>query len=229
MKLLIFDIDGTLTSLDGATTRAYGKAFNRVFGRDMITDGLTMHGRTDPLIFRHCYYKSGLTGDWREGYETFKPPYLEELPISIRNSPKARMHVGVRELLDALSESPEEFALALGTGNMEAGGRTKIAHFDLNRYFPIGGFGDHHEERHMILQDALDSAEEYFGTTFSPETSWVIGDTEFDIYGAQKLGIKTLAVATGGKYTVEMLREHGADAAREDLSDTAGLLELFRS
>lgn len=228
MKLLIFDIDGTLTSLYGATTRAYARAFSRVFGRDLITDGLTMHGRTDPLIFRHCYGKSGLPGDWREGYEVFKPPYLEELPISIRNSTRARVHPGVRELLDELSARPDEFALALGTGNMEAGGRTKIAHFDLNHYFPVGGFGDIHEERHMILQDALDAAAAHFGREFAPDASWVIGDTEHDIHGAQRLGLRTLAVATGGKYTVEMLRKYGADDVRPDLSETAELLELFR-
>ena len=228
MKLLIFDIDGTLTSLDGATTRAYAKAFRRVFDRDMITAGLSMHGRTDPLIFRYCYSKSGLTGDWREGYEAFKPPYLEELPVSIQNSPRAKIHPGVRELLDALTTEPEEFALALGTGNMEAGGRAKIAHFDLNHFFPVGGFGDVHVERHLILQDALDAAAEHFGKEFDPMESWVIGDTEHDIHGAQKLGLKTLAVATGGKYTVDMLQEYGADEVRQDLSGTAELLELFR-
>ncbi len=228
MKLLIFDIDGTLTSLDGATTRAYSKAFQEIFGQVPDTGGLSMHGRTDPLIFRECFERSGIPGNWREGYELFKPQYLAFLPDSIQSSPKARVHVGVRELLDSLASRPEEFALALGTGNMEPGARAKIGHFGLNHYFPIGGFGDVHEERYMIMQDAVAASCEYFGRTFAPDDTWVIGDTEFDVHGAQQAGLRCLAVATGGKYTTNMLEATGADAVREDLSRTQEILELFR-
>lgn len=227
MKLLIFDIDGTLTSLDGATTRAYVKAFEQVFGREPNTGGLSMHGRTDPLIFRECFERTGLSGDWRAGYEAFKPAYLAHLPESIRNTPKARVHVGVRELLLALEREPDQFALALGTGNMEEGARTKIGFFDLNRYFAVGGFGDIHEERSMILLDAVQASVQYFGRDFSMEDTWIIGDTEHDVHGAQKIGARTLAVATGGKYSVEMLAATGAEEVRQDLSQTAELLELF--
>jgi len=228
-KLLIFDIDGTLTSLDGATFRAYSKAFQKIFGCDPITEGLSMHGRTDPLIFRECFERTGLTGNWREGYEAFKPHYLSELPDSIRNSTRAKVHPGVRELLAELQTRPDEFALALGTGNMEAGARVKVGFFGLNDYFAVGGFGDVHEERFQILQDALDASCAHFGMEFSAADSWVIGDTEYDVQGGNTLGMRTLAVATGGKYSTEMLRACGAEAVREDLSDTAEVLGLFRS
>ncbi len=205
MKLLIFDIDGTITHLDGATSRAYAKVFKQIFGRPPITEGISMHGRTDPLIFRECFERTGLTGNWRESYETFKPLYLQELPESIRNTERVHLHVGVRELLAALAEAPSEFALALGTGNMEAGARVKIGHFELNDYFPVGGYGDEHEERHLILRDAVDVSVAHYRTTFAPEHTWVIGDTEHDVHGAQQIGVRALAVATGGKYSVEML------------------------
>lgn len=227
MKLLIFDIDGTLASMDGATFRAYAKAFHKIFGRDPITEGLSMHGRTDPLIFRECFENTGLTGDWRASYDVFKPLYLAELPASIRASVRARVHPGVRELLAELRQRPNEFALALGTGNMEAGARAKIGHFGLNDYFPVGGFGDLHLERHAILQDALDAACAHFREPFRANETWVIGDTEYDVRGARVLGMRTLGVATGGKYTTDMLAAVGADVVREDLSQTADVLELF--
>lgn len=228
MKLLIFDIDGTLTSLDGATTRAYSRAFVELFGRDPVTTGLSMHGRTDPLIFRECFERTEIPGNWREGYEAFKPLYLAFLPESIQNSPGARVHVGVRELLEYLSERPEEYALALGTGNMEPGARTKIGHFGLNHYFPVGGFGDIHEERYMIMRDAVIASCNYFGQDFAPSDTWVIGDTEHDVHGAQMAGLRCLAVATGGKYTTDMLSATGADAVLEDLGRTQEILDLFR-
>lgn len=228
MKLLIFDIDGTITHLDGATSRAYLRAFKKIYGVEPVTEGLSMHGRTDPLIFRECFERSGLKGDWRAGYEAFKPHYLADLPDSIRTSERARLHVGVRELLAALAEAPDEFALALGTGNMEAGARVKIGHFELNDYFPVGGYGDEHEERHLILRDAVNVSALHYGKSFTPENTWVIGDTEHDVRGAQRIGVRALGVATGGKYSVEMLAETGADEVRADLSQTAELLELFR-
>lgn len=229
MKLLVFDIDGTLTHLDGATRRAYWRAFRAVFGVEPVTDGVSMHGRTDPLIFRECFERTGLGGNWRNAYQEFKPRYLEALPESIRNTERTHLHVGVRELLVSISERPHEFALALGTGNMEAGARVKIGYFGLNDYFPVGGFGDEHEERHLILQDSITASHAYYGRLFSPEETWVIGDTEHDVYGAQRLGLRTLAVATGGKYSVEMLKATGAEEVRADLSATAELLELFRN
>ncbi|MCB9367016.1 MAG: HAD hydrolase-like protein [Calditrichaeota bacterium] len=229
MRLLIFDIDGTITHLDGATRRAYWRAFRELFGTDPVVDGLSMHGRTDPLIFRECFTRTGLSGDWREKYQSFKPLYLEALPESIKNTERTFLHVGVKDLIEQLAEKPTEFALALGTGNMEAGARVKIGYFGLNAFFPVGGFGDEHEERHLILQDSMDSSVRFYGREFRPEHTWVIGDTEHDVHGAQKLGLRTLAVATGGKYSVEMLAETGADEVREDLSATADLIELFRS
>lgn len=227
MKLLIFDIDGTLTHLDGATSRAYAKAFEIILGRKPNTDGISMHGRTDPLIFRECFERSGFTGDWREPYEAFKPHYLQELPVSIANTQRTFLHAGVRELLTALAQRPDEFALALGTGNMEAGARVKIGYFDLADYFPVGGFGDTHEERFLILRDAVNESERFYKTSFAPEHTWVIGDTEHDVNGAKAIGVKTLAVATGGKYSVEALRTTGADDVRPDLSETAEILDLF--
>lgn len=227
MKLLIFDIDGTLTSLDGATYRAYSKAFLEVFGREPVTEGLSMHGRTDPLIFRECFERTGLRGDWRQGYDEFKPRYLAHLPEAISSSPRAKVHAGVRELLDSLRSKPTEFALALGTGNMEPGARAKIGHFGLNKYFPVGGFGDIHEERYLIMRDAVAEAAQHYNYNFEPEMTWVIGDTAFDVEGARQAGLRSLAVATGGKYSIEMLRQTGADAVVENLSDTQEILGLF--
>ncbi|MCC6476522.1 HAD family hydrolase [bacterium] len=227
MKLLIFDIDGTLTHLDGATTRAYTKGFERAFNTALKTGGLSMHGRTDPLIFRECFQHSGLSGNWEESFDLFKVPYLEELPLAIKESSRAHLHPGIPELLAKLAALPEQFALALGTGNIELGGRAKVGYFNLNHYFPVGGFGDVHPERHMILRDAVSAARAHFNCDFDPAQAWVIGDTNFDVEGGQKIGAKTLGVATGGKYSEQDLRLAGADAVYADLADTDAIIELF--
>ena len=54
----------------------------------------------------------------------------------------------------------------------------------------------------------------------------VIGDTPHDIECARVAGARSIAVATGG-FTVEQLREFGADEVLPDLSDTEAVLALL--
>jgi phosphoglycolate phosphatase-like HAD superfamily hydrolase len=225
MKLLIFDIDGTLTHLDGSTYRAFSYAFRKIFDRELITEGLKLHGRTDPLIFSECFVRAGLEGDWTAAYEKFKPIYFGKLPEAIEKNPRTHTHPGVPELLDALTARKDRCALALGTGNAELGARAKIGYFDLNSYFPVGGFGDHHQVRSLIMKDAIRESEAYYDQSFDLENTWIIGDTVFDIEGGKAIGARTLGVATGGAYSYEDLVAAEPDVVLHDLSDTEAVLK----
>jgi phosphoglycolate phosphatase-like HAD superfamily hydrolase len=110
---------------------------------------------------------------------------------------------------------------------MEAGARLKIGHFGLNLYFPVGGFGDYHHQRAYILRDAIRHAEEHWQRTFTPEDTWVIGDTVHDIEGGKAVGLKTMGVATGGAFSYEDLLAAGADVVFRDLSDTAAVMKAL--
>ena len=226
MKLLIFDIDGTLTHLDGATRRAFQVAFRRIFEVDAVTTNLKLHGRTDPVIFQDCFRASGLPGKWEENFDRFRVAYIEALPKAITASPKVHLQPGIQELLDQLVER-EDVALALGTGNMEAGARTKIGTFNLNHYFPVGGFGDMHCERPDIMRDALRNSEVFYHNKFDLQNVWVIGDTPHDISGGKAIRARTMGVATGGAFTFEELVEAGADVVFHDLSNTSEVLRTF--
>jgi phosphoglycolate phosphatase len=227
VKLLIFDIDGTLTHLDGATRRAFNAAYLRVFGVPAATDQLKLHGRTDPIIFRDLHELSGLSGTPEENFARFREAYLEELPTSIAASHRARLLPGVSELLSELEVRHDSAALALGTGNMEGGARVKIGYFGLNQYFPVGGFGDVHHHRKDILRDAVRASETYYRQQFAPEDTWVIGDTVHDIEGGKLAGLRTMGVATGGAYTADDLRACDADVVFDDLLNTAAVLSAF--
>jgi phosphoglycolate phosphatase len=227
VKLLIFDIDGTLTHLVGATRRAFNDVFMKVFGVSAHIMGLKMHGRTDPMIFRDCFELAGLLGSWREAYVLFQKEYVKMLSQHIAESSGAHLHAGVIELLRELHHRKADVALALGTGNMEAGGRAKIGHFGINHYFPVGGFGDQHERRPEIIRDAVANADAHWQRKFNLRDTWVIGDTEYDISGGKALGLMTMGVATGGEYSVEQLIAAGADVVFADFADTAAVLKAF--
>ncbi|HYH82854.1 MAG TPA: hypothetical protein VEX86_23880, partial [Longimicrobium sp.] len=52
-RLILFDIDGTLLSADGAGKRAVHAALMDVFGTTGPIGGYSFGGRTDPEIVRH--------------------------------------------------------------------------------------------------------------------------------------------------------------------------------
>jgi phosphoglycolate phosphatase len=227
VKLLIFDIDGTLTQLDGATRRAFDAAYMKVFGIHAVTGTLKLHGRTDSMILRELHELSGLSDPFEQNFERFRDVYLEALPRTIADTPGARLKPGIAELLKELDARRDAVALALGTGNMEAGARIKVGHFGLNHYFPVGGFGDSHNQRVEIMRDAVRNAVKFYATEFAPADTWVIGDTVLDVEGGKLAGLRTMGVATGGAYTADDLRASHADIVFEDFSDTAAVLRAF--
>jgi phosphoglycolate phosphatase-like HAD superfamily hydrolase len=117
--------------------------------------------------------------------------------------------------------------LALGTGNVERAARMKLEHVGLNPFFPVGGFGDDAEERKEAIADAVRNATLHYQRSFAPELSWVIGDTPYDIEAGRALGLRTLAVATGGLHTIDDLRYAAPDVVLENLSDTERVLRAI--
>jgi phosphoglycolate phosphatase-like HAD superfamily hydrolase len=115
--------------------------------------------------------------------------------------------------------SPAAPALGLMTGNLEAGARIKLSPWDLNRFFPTGGFGSDALERHEIGQVARDRFERLLGAPIEREEIWVVGDTVADIEAARRCGFRVLAVGTGWT-GAEVLQAAEPDAYLPDLSDT---------
>jgi phosphoglycolate phosphatase-like HAD superfamily hydrolase len=85
---------------------------------------------------------------------------------------------GARELLETLAKRDDMY-LALGTGNIESGAKTKLAYHDIEHFFATGGFGSDGTTRQEIIASGIDKSQRLFGTTF--DRIIVIGDTPYDI------------------------------------------------
>jgi phosphoglycolate phosphatase-like HAD superfamily hydrolase len=88
----------------------------------------------------------------------------------------------------------------------------------LNRFFSFGGYGSDSDDRGEITRIALKRATLVYGDDVSAGRAIVVGDTPRDVEGAHAAGIECVGVATG-HYTVEQLREAGADAAIGSLEE----------
>jgi len=226
MRLILFDIDGTLVLTGGAGLRAMNRACADITGSSSALDGITVAGRTDWIILDDVLRKHGRALDDALLAE-LRQSYLQHLREEILNPGrgiKAPMP-GVPALLDALS-GRRDVALALLTGNFAEGARVKLEHFDLWKYFACGAFGDDASDRNALVPVAIRRARETGLADVRPSDVIVVGDTPFDVACALAVGAVPVGVATGG-FTVDQLRDSGAEFVFQDLSNADAFLALL--
>jgi phosphoglycolate phosphatase-like HAD superfamily hydrolase len=215
VRLLLFDIDGTL--LSGATAAhaaAMREALERVHEIHLSERALRVvspAGRTDPEIARAILLAAGISAEriddradavreqCCEAYARLCPPDLSEFVLP-----------GVADLLEGLSER-DDVIVALLTGNYEAVARLKLGRARIGSFFKSGqgAFGSDDEDRAALPAIARRRA----GTRGHPhprDLTLVIGDTPRDIACAAADEVRCFAVASG-------------PYAREDLTRAAAV------
>jgi len=222
MRLVLFDIDGTLIDSGGAGTRSLNSAFQELFSLEDAFHGIRMSGKTDTEIIKEALLKHEISIDGN--LDAVVNTYLKNLEKEIQNK---RKHVkpGVHELLERLS-SKRHIGLGLLTGNLEPGARIKLESLDLNRYFSSGAFGSDDEDRNNLLPIAVKRFEELFRKSIEIYNCIIVGDTPRDVACAHIYQALCIGVATGS-YSFEELVEAGADYVVKDLSDHSELLRFF--
>jgi phosphoglycolate phosphatase len=208
----------------GAGQRAMARAFEELFAVSDAFRDIPMAGRTDTWILSsaaaaHEIPPSELT--------PFQDAYLAHLVRELESpNPRKLMMPGIRPLLDTLASRDDTY-LALLTGNYEKAARLKLEHFDLWRYFPCGAFADDASDRNSLLPMALARIRACGGPdAVQPADVIVVGDTPHDVACALAAGARPIGVATG-PFSVQQLRDSGAEIVFEDLSDTDAFLRLL--
>lgn len=224
MKLVLFDIDGTVLLSDGAGKRAVQRALVEVFGSSG-PDSHRFDGKTDPQIVRELLRHDGHSDEHIDGnLPRALGRYVEMLAEELdRPQHKARTLPGVVDLVDTLSDR-EDAIVGLLTGNVIEGARAKLiaVGIDPDR-FKVGAYGSDHEMRAELPSVARRRFLEAFGHDVIGADIVIIGDTPADVKCGQSLGARAIGVATG-RYTAGDLLECGAFAAFDDLSDTTAVL-----
>lgn len=214
VRLVLFDIDGTLIRSGGAGVKAFGRAFATEFGIHEGTERLQFAGRTDTGLVLEFFRLHEIEPTARNLQRFFDAYvfWLDHLLGQLGGGTCPH----VRELLCDLRAQPQPPVLGLLTGNIRLGAEIKLRHFQLWEEFQIGGFADDHVERNHIAAVARARGSRMLKAKLSGEEILVIGDTPLDIECARAIDAKVLAVATGGS-TLEQLQAHQPDWAVEDL------------
>jgi phosphoglycolate phosphatase-like HAD superfamily hydrolase len=211
-RAYLFDIDGTLVRhRDRVHVDAFFESVRVVMGRELVLDGVTLSGNTDPGILRDAFRLASVEDSaWR--------PHREDVLKSMCSAVAARrsellpiVMPGVEATLAHLQSKGA--LLGVATGNLEEIGWIKIENAGLRSWFRFGGFCDRFEARADMIAHAAEQARALLqseppkGDSAEQSAICVIGDTPFDIEAARVHALPTIAVATG-RYSFDELMKH---------------------
>jgi phosphoglycolate phosphatase len=224
VRLVLWDVDGTLVDSAEHGRRAFEDAYGEAIGRP-LESSVDYAGRTDHQIAMAMLEGMG-------GADEHLPRVLEQLVPALEARrelirAEGRVYPGVPETLEVLG-GRDDVRQSLLTGNLEANAAIKLGAFGLERHFDfeLGAFGsDPHERRSDLVAIARERAEGKLG---GPVEVVLVGDTPRDVQAAREAGVRVVAVATGFS-AEEALRESQPDALLRDLSDTDRAVEAITS
>jgi phosphoglycolate phosphatase len=202
----LFDIDGTLLRCrDRIHVESFFSSVRTIMGRDLVLDGVTISGNTDPGILRDAFRLASLE-------EAHWQPHLEAVLQQMRDDVAARQSEmkidkmpGVDEVLKYLHDKGA--AIGIATGNLESIGWLKIEFLGLRPWFTFGGFSDRYHARSAMIAYAASQAR---ALTRPDASICVVGDTPSDIDAAHANHLPAIVVATGN-YSFDQLMEHNPD------------------
>jgi len=235
MKLVLFDIDGTLLFCDGAGRKSLGAAIRDVFGFDGFPDSYSLAGGTDMQILSDVLeYYGASKEEIEKKMHGVLDRYFDFLKMNTStNEHKKKLLNGVLPLLEELRSDTENVLLGLLTGNLKKSALWKLSLFNIQDYFLyngelFGGFGSDHADRSRLVNICRDRAFHLSGRIFVGKDIVVIGDTKNDILCGKHLGVKSIAVATG-EYSIEELAKYEPDHILTDFSDTKKVIDIILS
>lgn len=219
MKLILFDIDGTLIWPDGAGRAAMTRALGEVFGVTGPTDSLPMAGKTDWQIIIELLTTAGMRQSNVDARLTQCFEAIARHMAQTTQQRQIRICPGVSELLEWLSVQTNT-TLGLLTGNLATTAPIKLRAANLDpALFCVGAYGNDARNRSQLPAVAINRAQALTGHTFSGKDVVIIGDTPADVICGRHLGVTAIGVATG-QYPLDSLTAAGADYVFPDLTNT---------
>jgi phosphoglycolate phosphatase len=217
LRLVLFDIDGTLVDTGGAGARSWAWAFEHLFAKPEVDIGrYSKSGMTDPQIARHVFEEVMGREPATSELTRLMASYLSVLPDFVASSEHYRVLAGAQSLLERLTE--RGVLVGLTTGGLEAAAHAKLGRGRLNHYFLVGGYGSDSENRARLTLTAIERGERLLEGPLDRGGVMVVGDTPLDVDAAERVGAVSIGVASG-RYSVDELRAVGADHVLASLED----------
>jgi phosphoglycolate phosphatase len=219
MRLILFDIDGTLIQLSGVGKQVMGIALDRVFGTTGPINDYSFAGKTDRRIIQDLLKAAGVPSSQ---IATGLPSVYKYMAITgeiLFEQDGLVACPGVSKLMRILSQR-QDVALGLQTGNIRATAHQKLRSAKIDPLlFRIGAYGSDAADRVGLLPIAWQRACQQLNVAVNASDIVVIGDTPADIECAKVIGAVAIGVATGS-FSFDSLARYHPNYLITDFLDT---------
>lgn len=227
MKLILFDIDGTLIRSHGAGRQALEESLQEIFGTAGPIDTYHMSGKTDSRIVTDLLTAAGIS----------QAEIQPKLPAIFQRMAEKGLIIfwdkgmeacpGVETLLTQLKARSSQVVLGLLTGNSAATAPLKLSAAGISpAQFTVGAYGSEAMERNDLPAVAMQRATELTGKPFDGNNTIIIGDTPADILCARVSKSTAVAVASGW-HASSTLANYQPNYLLENLTDTDYILNIL--
>ena len=219
LRLIIFDVDGTLVDSQADIVASMGAAFAMVDQEPPArADILAIVGLS--LDVAIAQLRPGLS---QASYDAMVQGYKEtyhQRRTALGTKQSSPLYPGIAQMLAQVGAVPE-FLLGVATGKSRRGLDALLAGHGLEQTFLTQQVADHHPSKpHPAM---LLAAMEEMGV--GPDSTVMIGDTEFDMTMARAAGVRAIGVSWG-YHAPDRL--DGADRLGHEVPDLAkAITELW--
>jgi phosphoglycolate phosphatase-like HAD superfamily hydrolase len=230
VKLLLFDLDGTLLHATNTPGRVpFDLAMRDIFDVSVELARMRPDGKTDPAIAAELLALAGARAELDvatiarlERALTFR---LGEAIES--GATRVEAVPGARGVLEAVAGDPR-FASAVVTGNLVGAAALKLRAAGLADFFPVGAFGSDHVLRAALPDVARERFRARTGREVGRPDCVIIGDTPLDHAAAIANDMPAILIATGRFPFAELAALRPA-AVFPDWSDGAAIHHALAS
>jgi len=219
MRLIIFDVDGTLTDTMAVGARCFLRSFAEVFGFADVNPDWSLYKNATDAGIAHEVFESR-TG--RAPSEIERARFREHLVATFRSASQEAPFpavAGARELLAWLGVM-DGYQVALATGCWRVCARVKMASAGMTYDDYPSVSADDAPDRESIVTLAIERASRRIGGNVFG--SVYVGDGVWDGRACRNLGIPFIGIGAGAQR--EKLAAAGAARIFHDLSDADSLL-----
>lgn len=219
--LVLFDVDGTLTSTTGCDLKCFKEAMEHVFGVPLPSDDWDDYEHvTDTGIISEVIASAEGREVSREEFERFESSFKESLHREYTTNPGAFGEIrGAGAVLRHLLR--QGVAVALASGGMRKTAHFKLSCAGIDGEAYQGAFANDALTREGIALCAMERSG-------ASRTDVVyVGDGLWDVRTSRALGMRFVGITS--ESSERRLREAGATVCLHDYSDLAQVMNAFET